>query len=400
MVRRFRPALAIALLLAGSSGGTEVVELTYHPCGDTPVFCFGEPRECDGLINNRGEILHRFQVSHEIEGPFNEGLLAAEFPGSGRWGYLDTRGQWAIQPQFRRAWPFRGGLARVEEQGSWTDGFKDGFIDKSGEYVIPPQFEEATDFDGDGFARFWVGEWGSVDRRMGVIDRSGQVVIGTEGHFFVGEFFEGVAPAILAQDACWAVVDRKWHERYYFGVSINTLDELRNHDEFPACEWSLIDTTGNPISENRFDEIGKFSEDLAPARVGNLWGYIDRTGEFQLSPKWVYAGVFSDGLAAVASGATGARWNGFINKAGEVTFETQWGSGGFSEGLAFADGYAVDIDGNQLFKAPRDDRAGLPFCHGLSQVLLDDADEPIESGFIDRKGRVVFSWKWRRDNSP
>ncbi len=408
MIRRLSPVLAVALLLTGDMGGMDVVELTYHPCGDTPVFCFGKPRECDGLINELGEILYRFKASHGINGPFNEGLIAAESPDSGRWGYLGTRGQWAIQPQFRRASTFHQGLARVQEDGSWLVGF----INKKGEYVIPPRFEDASDFDEYGLARFWVGRLGSKERRVGVIDQSGQVVL-EPTWLAMEEFSGGVARAMVGDSPCWSD-DAPWMDilRVYGGsreLYSKLIEERPERRSVPRCRWTLIDTRGNPVTQRRFRDIGAFSDGLAPARVDHLWGYIDRTGEFQLPPIWTSASRFSDGLAAVLSQSPAASfeagpikkdWRGFINAAGEAVFETNVAGGEFHDGIAFVDGRAIDRDGNALFQAPGKGWE-TPYCHGLSQVILDNRsgqDAPMETGFIDRKGRVVFSWKWRWDD--
>jgi hypothetical protein len=64
--------------------------------------------------------------------------LAAVFIGKGfegKWGYIDTSGKMVIEPQFKDALFFSGGLANVspptdeEIRGIW------GYIDKSGKFV-------------------------------------------------------------------------------------------------------------------------------------------------------------------------------------------------------------------------------------------------------------------------
>ena len=45
---------------------------------------------------------------------------------------------------------------------------------------------------------------------------------------------------------------------------------------------------------------GAEAEDaLYPIRENGLWGYMNRTGETVIAPQWEYAGLFSDGVAAV-----------------------------------------------------------------------------------------------------
>jgi hypothetical protein len=47
----------------------------------------------------------------------------------GRWGYIDRKGEWVINPRFDRASGFSQGLASVGMGKRW------GYIDKTGRYV-------------------------------------------------------------------------------------------------------------------------------------------------------------------------------------------------------------------------------------------------------------------------
>ena len=57
-----------------------------------------------------------------------------------KWGFIDTKGQYVINPQFDNAGEFSEGLAPVEIGGKY------GFIDTKGQYVINPQFDNAGEF--------------------------------------------------------------------------------------------------------------------------------------------------------------------------------------------------------------------------------------------------------------
>src|SRR3972149_2345697 len=65
---------------------------------------------------------------------------------------------------FFLAYPFREGLATVQEYGRW------GFTDETGTMVIQPQFESASWFSG-GLAEVWLG-----GTAMGYIDKNGNVI--------------------------------------------------------------------------------------------------------------------------------------------------------------------------------------------------------------------------------
>jgi hypothetical protein len=111
---------------------------------------------------------------HPEDRHFVEGLEPMQMrwtPGttnSFKWGYLDEKGKFAVEPQFSYAQPFSEGLAAVRDV-SGRYGYKYGYIDHTGKYVITPQFDEAFAFS-DGFA--CVG----VSNLFGYIDKSGKFV--------------------------------------------------------------------------------------------------------------------------------------------------------------------------------------------------------------------------------
>lgn len=87
------------------------------------------------VIDRTGVKKH--QVPWLATEPFREGLapISASLSDKDKhrfwsaYGYMNTRGELAIQPQFRKAMPFQNGLARVEIDGN------DAYIDKDGRQV-------------------------------------------------------------------------------------------------------------------------------------------------------------------------------------------------------------------------------------------------------------------------
>ena len=51
----------------------------------------------------------------------------------GKWGFIDRKGNWLINPQFDAVSPFRNGLAQV------TLGGIRGYINTAGKYVWLPK---------------------------------------------------------------------------------------------------------------------------------------------------------------------------------------------------------------------------------------------------------------------
>lgn len=61
-------------------------------------------------------------------GKFNEGLAPVQQASSGKWGFINQRQQWVIQPRFEEAREFQDGRAAAKQRGKW------GFINKQGKW--------------------------------------------------------------------------------------------------------------------------------------------------------------------------------------------------------------------------------------------------------------------------
>ena len=59
---------------------------------------------------------------------FSEGLAPVQTQ-AGRWGFINERQEWVIQPRFEEAKEFQGGKAAVRQNSKW------GFINKRGEWL-------------------------------------------------------------------------------------------------------------------------------------------------------------------------------------------------------------------------------------------------------------------------
>ncbi len=135
-----------------------------------------------------------------------------------------------------------------------------GFINSKG-IVIPPQFESVASFT-EGLAGVTVGD------KQGFINRLGEIVIPPRFDY-ASNFSEGLASVRIGH------------------------------------QWGAIDPTGNLVIPLQFDLIDVFSEGLAIAYTGGtvknskyygqtdrlvidggMWGVIDKTGNFVISPRF------------------------------------------------------------------------------------------------------------------
>lgn len=278
---------------------------------------------------------------------FSEGLAVASKESRGLFGYIDTKGEFAIAPRFPGypngyVYSFSEGLATIEAQGLF------GYINRSGAFEIAPQFLDGRSF-ADGMARVVV---------------EGPCVYFSEGGCgMMNPVFPG---AKKSENHSWSQ---------------------------PPCKFTYIDKTGRIISRRPFDAARDFSEGLAAVRIGGVWGFIDTTGAIAIAPKFEDAGAFSSGLSKV-------RVNGFfgyIDKAGSIAITPQ-----FEDAEDFQEAFAVvgDGDGHLCYIDRRGKQAfterfevASPFFKGLAHVeLLEGNRKTHRFAYINTTGRHVFEY--------
>ncbi len=273
---------------------------------------------------------------------FSEGLAVAMPEDPKKWGYINTKGEWAISPRFDTSpngyvWPFQGGIAKIEVAA------KIGYIDHSGAFTIAPRFLDGESFY-DGMAR---------------------VVVG--------------GPCMYGDGLCGG-----------FGALPKG---TKQNASLPRCKYAFIDRSGKIISDDRYDAADHFSEGLAPVQSGKQWGYIDKTGKMVIAPQFDTAAPFSDGAALVSTN----KLFGYIDKAGKFTIPPRFSyAEDFSEGLAVVGSrdsgvWYSDHTGKQAI--PGTFAVASAFFKGLAHVRLSSRlDDEQAFAYIDRTGRRVFSY--------
>lgn len=181
----------------------------------------------------------------------------------GKWGYIDNTGTIRIQPQFDGADDFSDGLAMV---CVIEDGVRKwGYIDPSGTLVIQPQFADAGRFS-EGMAA--VGTVSADDsRRYGYIDKTGTIVIPIQ---YEGEFQGSARYARKFSDGLCAVTvegEPRTPVTSYVGTLL-------------VDYYGYMDKTGSMVIEAQFDRARDFSEGLAAVSSGADSGFIDTSGNW------------------------------------------------------------------------------------------------------------------------
>lgn len=298
------------------------------------------------FVDSEGRVVIGKELDIQDGFDFEEGLAGIK-NHKGRLGYVDRRGKLVIPYQFSDGTSHREGLAGVLENGMC------GYIDLSGELVVPLRYDSVTNFR-DG--------WGLVrrDSRWTFVNDEGEEI----GALFLAaeSFSEGLAAVAPLQ-----AEKGDDGPRYGFIDTEGKMvlaAEFRGAEPFseglaavrPGQKWGYIDRSGEIVVEARFDLAGPFHEGLAPVQLGTKMGYVDSSGAMVIEPRFeadrfqsdadekpVFVGRFVDGLAAVRQ-ALGTRTEGgwgFIDRQGEWVISPIYEDAYyFSEGLA-----AVRFDG-------------------------------------------------------
>jgi len=242
-----------------------------------------------------------------------------------QWGYVDTSGEWLIEPTYTQAREFSEGLAAAMSYDKW------GFIDSKGEWIIPPQFDNAVTFN-EGVAAV------IFNNRWGFINHDGEFDI--EPIFIkASSFSEGLALVSNGEEYFYIT-----HEGNQVG-SENFLHALPFAEGMAPImidgEKGYIDNSGNLTIKHQFEVAAPFSEGRAQVKENGRWGYIDRNGNIAIPLEYKGSTHFSEGLAAVMKKN---EW-GYIDKEGTFVIESDFISAQpFSQGFAVAktkDGYGV-----------------------------------------------------------
>jgi WG containing repeat len=397
-LRRLAAALCLSLLAAQPAAACSwdyLIWIPRHKDAD-PLYRFVQ-RGKAGYIDRRGKVViePKFNAYGNYHGVFRDGMMGL---GVGVGDYADTTGEVVISGgDLSHGWEFSEGLAAAVPD----DGHLWGYIDRTGEFRIKPRFERGGRGDvhsfSDGLARIKVAD------RYGFIDHTGEFVI--EPTFLHAEdFHEGFA-RVVAEGPC----------SYFGDLPCPDPRVLGEHApaEVPRCGFTFVDKTGHLITAERYVYAGDFSEGLAAVMRGGKWGYVDRRGRVVIEPQFDEAEPFSEGLAPVKQGKL---W-GYVDRAGKLSIKPRFAHAeGFTDGLAVAElphagggrsgeFFYIDKSGRQAI--PEKFELASPFFKGLAHVkVMPAGDRKPEEGdahrgggfaYIDARGKRVFTYIYTPD---
>lgn len=306
-----------------------------------------------------------------------------------RYGYINKDGEVIIPFKFTRAYDFNEfGLAIIKENNKF------GLIDIKGNYNVNPQFDNINPYK-EGRAIY------TEKSKMGVLDEKGNKLRDVV-YDYIGNYNDGyaVVAKMNGKSSKYGYIDLDGKEitevKY---MHANDFNDGFGLIKIKDREFALIDTQGNISNTYNFEYVGSYGEDLMVFSIllGGPYGYINRDGEIVISPIYCDAKGFNDGVAVVSrSNNNIICTHGVIDKLGRQIYGEIYsdikhlGEGKIALGLPIGDNsifprsiYAIGDSLGTLLTKFIYLNIGM-YINGLSYGSDDK-----KTFFLDRYGRIV-----------
>lgn len=224
--------------------------------------------------------------------------------------------------------------------------------------------------------------------KAGYIDRSGKIVVepkleaydNSGDEFHDGLLHTSVSESQYVDTTGKLVLDKGYYRGWDFSDGLAAA--MKNNGE----KWGYIDRSGEFVISPRFagypnGYVHPFSEGLAMIEVGKKYGYIDHSGEFTIQPRFLFGMQFQDGMARVIVEGPCSYFR-FGPCPESRTFGESNGKQLPGCKIAFIDKAGQVISGERYDDAK-------DFSEGLAPILKGE-----KWGYIDKQGRMVIEPKF------
>ena len=323
-----------------------------------------------GYVDASGKMVINPQFDNAAA--FNTKLGLAPIQVGKKWGLIDHDGKYVVNPQFDSV-----EIKSDNKTIGVALGGKVGTVDSSGAFVINPQFDYLSDFDAKAHAI------ASVGQKYGIIDATGKFLVSPEfdqifsdkawnpesrwdilagpilvrqgdkygfidatGKIVIQPQFSAASPFTAGELASAAIEqpDNEALSQIQAKNSIAAQTTIRNGignllaDDFSQSDATLTFTINNPAMTVAVDnwlgqnlpglwsrEAGSMGDfklvQQVDAPTKNVYGYIDHSGKFLISPQFGQAGPFTEsGLASIVVGNLA----GYVDTTGKIVINPQF----------------------------------------------------------------------------
>ena len=314
-------------------------------------------------------------------GSFAQTYLTQARPADNKeWGYMNEKGEWVIEPKYRKCYKFSDGYAPIYEDKTFF------FINAKGETLKT----EVDDFEL--FNVFGIGMQGFSDGMAPIMVKKEWGYLNTDGKLAVGlkydkawEFDNGFAVVRKKED--FFVINKTGDEFPVNGaIDVKHFSEGLAHYRATDKLFGFIGTDGKVIVKAQFASVGYFSGGLAWAKTKDKKvGFINKEGEWVIKPTYLAAKNF-DPISGVAMVKDEVKWN-YTDKTGTIIKIASDHKKKFENGLAKGEkgekwGF-YNKAGEWVVQAKYD--GVRAFNNGYAAAKKED-----KWGFINEKGEWVI----------
>jgi hypothetical protein len=274
-----------------------------------------------------GDKTRKLKVFPEIEEiRFVNGLCPFYDEKSKKYGFIDKKGVFIIEPKFESAFPFSEGLAVIQI------GDKYGYINTEGEIVIECVYDKANPFKCNrAVCNFSKSENQELDGKdvpffsanVVVIDKSGSIINAPQGFTVIRDFSQNLAIKVdfakmLTTGRGLTFIDDELNSKteYFFQDAKDFSEDwaaIKINDK-----WGFLNADFQTIIDLEFDNVQSFHDSLAPVKTNGAWGFINNTGELVIENKYDTVSVFNNNLAYVVYNDNGFKIEGYIDESGRM----------------------------------------------------------------------------------
>lgn len=335
--------------------GEQVIDFIYDDGGN---FIQGVAHVIKGdslaLINKLGNKILDFKYS-EISDP-KEGIVLAKKIKNNKYSYYSVLGKEIFKGQeFAFAEPFIDDFAII------GDGSNYGIINLKGEVVVEINNQKIYRDIED---RFRIQ---NSDSKYGIISLTTNDTIIPFNYDDIGAYSEGKYSVFLDKNYGYyredgSILTKTVYKRFKGDVeetSFNGNFALTNIRE----KYGIIDSLGNKVFPNIFEEIGDIAEYPVPCKKRGNWGFVTKNITLWLPYKYSYAGAFRKGQAIVAKNGK----YGVINNKKKIVI-----SFGYKKISDFKEDFYLAVKNNKYGILDRKGKVILPFYYSNITELKGD----------------------------
>ncbi len=300
--------------------------------------------------------------------------------GKKEWGYINQKGEFLIEAQYRSCYKFSEGYAPIYE------GKKFFFLNSKGEKLKT----EVGNFKL--FNVFGIGMQGFKEGLVPIIVGKNWGYLNTNGELAIGLKYEKALPfdngfAVVRKNGDFFVINKTGDEFVVDGaIDCKGFSEGLAPYRASDKKFGFVGTDGKVIIKAQFSSVGYFSNGLAWAKtMDRKVGFINKKGEWVIEATFVAAKNF-DPVSGLAMVKKVDKWV-YTNKSGETISVNAERTSNFKNGLAKGvkggkTGY-FNKEGKWVIEAKFD--GGRDFKNGFAAAKKGD-----KWGFINEKGEWVI----------